>query len=88
MKGPINRRSAERSEAAAIVSGELERFRTRSYHELITLHDHVHRRVKGASGADYELVIQSFWDNPREKTNVRVMTSVWGLRKGWKAWLP
>ncbi|MCS7022977.1 MAG: hypothetical protein NZU63_14250 [Gemmataceae bacterium] len=64
------------AEALQILGEELARFVARSYAELARLAelDHVETyEVRGPSGIIYQIEIQTFWDDPREKRVIRVL---------------
>jgi len=74
-------------EATAIVRQELTKYRSRPYIELCRLVDTrlPSLAVKGASGAEYQVMIQIHWDG-RRGGDIRVI----GLIDdgGWRAFIP
>jgi hypothetical protein len=77
----------DKSEAKAVVSAELGKFRALSYAELVErlLDQEENLEVTGPSGARYAIEIHGFWDDP-PGGNFRVA----GLIDdgGWRAFVP
>ena len=76
----------DKGEAKSILEQELERYRSRSYGELLSLVDQVvtSERVS-PSGSTYQVETQVFFDNESERS-LRVMSSIGD--GGWRAWIP
>lgn len=72
------------TEAEEIVETQIAMLRSLSYDELMRFRKADHREVQGASGRRYELESQAFWDNPHEKTNLRVLVSALLIKEGWR----
>lgn len=67
----------DRSEARAVLAPHLDQFRQRSYGDLLaSMGDISIVEMKGASGAEYQIEIEVFWDDPDEKVNLRVFGSI------------
>ncbi|HEV8682923.1 MAG TPA: hypothetical protein VGS09_09135 [Actinomycetota bacterium] len=66
------------------MSLEVERLRNLSYEELLQFRDAQVNEVSGSSGMTYEIEIESFWDNPRKKTNLRVLVRLDAVVRGWR----
>jgi hypothetical protein len=62
------------AEAQALLQHELARLRALPYAELMGLSQA--RQERGASGAEYNIEIEAFFDDPRRKQDLRVMVSV------------
>jgi hypothetical protein len=68
----------DRAEALAVADGIAEELRRVPYEALVArLLDAVETRdVAGASGTEYQIEVQGFWDRARRPGNLRVMVSV------------
>jgi hypothetical protein len=67
----------DRTEARALLESQLETFRKRNYSELLALMGDVSvLEVVGESGAEYQIEIEVFWDDPGKKANLRVMGAI------------
>jgi hypothetical protein len=76
----------DKREAAGVLALELEGYRAMSYGELVGLiGDPAIYERSGASGLEYQVEVQVFWDD-RPKGNVRVIASV--DDGGWSAFFP
>lgn len=67
-----------KEEGKAILSAHLARYRTRTYSQLLTLvksKQVITFEVKGASGADYQIESQFFWDD-KPQGDIRVFGSI------------
>ena len=61
-----------------ILATEMEKYRARTYGDLVTLIDNDQSyEVAAPSGTVYQLDIQAFWDDPRRpNANLRVMGAI------------
>lgn len=76
----------EKIEAKQVLSRELEKYRGRSFDELVeSIGDAIAYEAQGASGAMYQLEITVLWDS-RPGGDVRVIASV--DDGGWGAFVP
>jgi hypothetical protein len=68
----------DRAEALAVANGIAGELRRVPYDELVArLLDAVETRdVAGASGTEYGIEVQGFWDSRRRNGNLRVMVSI------------
>lgn len=66
------------AEARAILTAEMQKYRAKSYEELVSMIGDDHNyEVLGPSGTAYQLDIQAFWDNPKKPNEVlRVMGGI------------
>jgi len=68
----------DRQEAVELLEAELEKYRRRSYDELLQLRKLVDDfGVVGPSGTTYGIEVQAFWDSKRCR-NLRVIASIDG----------
>jgi hypothetical protein len=63
-------------EARAILAEEIDRLRELTYADLRAIKTPRARSVSGASGSTYSLEVETFWDDPRKKTNLRIRASI------------
>jgi hypothetical protein len=80
----------DEAEAGSILNETLSRLRVLSFSELVARHlgDVDAYEVTGASGAEYQIEVETFWDDPRrEGGNLRVMASIDDGR-GWRSISP
>jgi hypothetical protein len=78
----------DRSEATAILEDALNEIRRLPYADLVAHYrneQHV-LQVEGASGAEYQIEIEAFWDLPGRPGDLRVMASI--DDGGWSAFAP
>ena len=67
----------DRDEARAVLAPRLDQFRQRSYGDLLALMgDIAILEAVGDSGTEYQIEIEVFWDDPREKANLRILGSI------------
>jgi hypothetical protein len=64
------------TEARAILAEEIAQLRKMTYADLRTRKTPEARSVSGPGGSEYSLEIETFWDDPKKKTNLRVMASI------------
>ena len=69
--------SVDEDEARQVARQRLDDLRTVPYDELVArfFHRPEHERVTSSSGVDWDLSIESFWDD-RENENLRVLVVV------------
>jgi hypothetical protein len=80
----------DEAEARSILGAELSRLRQLSFTQLVQryLGETDAFAVKAASGAEYQIEVQAFWDHPRKPgENLRVMASIDDGR-GWRSIMP
>jgi hypothetical protein len=76
----------DRDEAVAILQRHLDLYRAKSYNELVALMGKPEIvEVAGASGSQYQLEVEVFWDD-REQRNILVMGAI--DDGGWRAFAP
>jgi hypothetical protein len=65
-------------EARAVLTAELQKYRTRSYKDLMRLvDDRDDYPVTATSGVVYQMDVQAFWDDPNKpNTNLRVAGAI------------
>ena len=76
----------DNEEALAVLAAELQRYRQRSYAELVaTLDTPTTSALRGPSGTRYQVQIQVVWDGAKGE-NIRVLGAV--DDGGWRAFIP
>jgi hypothetical protein len=76
----------DNQEALAVLRAELQRYRDRSYTELVAILDSpMTIELAGPSGIRYQVEIEVFWDGPKGQ-NIRVMGAI--DDGGWRAFSP
>ena len=77
----------DKAEAKLTLERELARYRERSYEELLSLIDRPETFERSApSGTNYQIEMQVFFDDPKVKSNLRVLGAV--DDGGWRAFAP
>jgi hypothetical protein len=78
----------DRSEATAILEDALNEIRLLPYTDIVGRYRDEQQvlQVTGASGAEYQIEVEAFWDDPRRPGNLRVMASI--DDGGWSAFAP
>jgi hypothetical protein len=67
----------DKEEARGILAQQIARLRQLSHGDLQRyVKDEEHMEVKGESGAEYQVEVQSLWDEGRPGGNLRVMVSI------------
>jgi hypothetical protein len=67
----------DKTEARAILVGQLASYRVLTYGELVKLvGDHQAIEVRGPSGTEYQVEIEVMWDSPRDKADILVMGAI------------
>jgi hypothetical protein len=67
----------DRDEARTVLAAHLERWRQRSYSELVGLLGEVRvAEAVGPSGAEYQIEVEVRWDSPGERTDIRVSAAI------------
>jgi hypothetical protein len=66
----------DKQEASGLLEAHVERLRGLPYQQLLDLFEVQAFQILGASGSVYNIELQVFWDDPRSRTNIRVMASV------------
>ena len=67
----------DRNEARKMLEPQLRLWRQRSYADLLASMGEVSvLEVVGGSGAEYQIEIEVFWDDPEKKCNLRVFGSI------------
>ena len=68
----------DKEEAGQILNSEISKFRSMKYEELTALIDSpVIFEIQRASGIQYQIEVQAFWDNPRQPYgDVRIIASI------------
>jgi hypothetical protein len=69
-------------EGSQILERVMDGLRAKTYEELLEFFNVKVRREKGESGTNYDMEIQSFWDD-REGENVRVIVRL-DAGEGWR----
>lgn len=73
-------------EAKEILAEELEKWRSRSYADLVTtIGEQAIKEVEGKSGVKYQIEIEVVWDD-RHNGNLRVLGAI--DDGGWRAFSP
>lgn len=68
----------DKQEAQMILKLEMQKYHRMQFRELVVLIDQlINYPVQGEKGAEYQVEIQVFWDDPRRpKGNIRVIGSI------------
>ena len=76
-----------KEEAIKLINNELNKFREKSYSELITMidGDPITGEIEGTDGKKYQFEIQAYWDGTPD-SDVRIMGSI--DDGGWRAFSP
>ena len=80
----------DEAEAKSILNAELSRLRQLTFAQLMEryLDETEAFEVKAASGAEYQIEVEAFWDDPRKPgENLRVMAAIDDGR-GWRSISP
>jgi len=76
-----------KAEAFGVVAIELAKFKAKSYDELKSIIDFSDSKEHELeNGKYYQTQTQVFWDNPKEKKNIRVYCAI--DDGGWRAFFP
>jgi hypothetical protein len=78
----------DRSEATALLEDALNEIRRLPYADLVARYRGEQQvlQVTGASGAEYQIEIEAFWDHPGRPGDLRVIASI--DDGGWSAFAP
>jgi hypothetical protein len=78
----------DRSEATAILEDALNEIRLLPYTDIVGRYRDEQQvlQVTGASGAEYQIEIEAFWDHPGRPGDLRVIASI--DDGGWSAFAP
>ena len=69
----------DEAEAGSILANVVQELRSQSFAELVRryLDNDQTTEVRGESGAGYQVEVQAFWEDPRQRAgNLRVMVSI------------
>ena len=70
-----------------LVDGEVARLRFLAFDQLLRFMKPLHTTVHSDKGDEYDLEVQSFWDD-RDEQNLRVVVSAFRRGRDRKRWMP